>query len=131
MTWDAVFVAFFVAHLVGDFLLQTEWQATTKHRGIGDPVGRRALISHGVSYTTAFLPALIWVGTEQGAIAAVGGALLVILPHVVIDDGRLVPLWLLHVKHNQPGQIAPALQLAVDQSFHVVCLLGLALLLAV
>jgi hypothetical protein len=130
MTWSAVFVAFFVAHLVGDFLLQTEWQAMSKHRGFGDPVGRRALLAHGVSYTVAFVPALIWVGTEQGALAAIGGALLVIVPHVAIDHGRLVPIWLRRVKHN-PGIVAPALQLAVDQSFHMVCLLGLALLLAV
>jgi hypothetical protein len=130
MTWDAVFVAFFVSHLVGDFLFQTEWQATRKHRGFRDAEGRRALVSHGISYTSAFIPALIWVGTEQSAAAAIGGGLLVILPHVAIDHGSLVPIWLRRVKHN-PGVVAPSLQLAVDQSFHIVCLLGLALLLAV
>jgi hypothetical protein len=129
MTWDAVFVAFFVAHLVGDFLLQTEWQALSKHRGFTDPVGRRALLSHGISYTAAFVPALIWVGTEEGVLAAIVGALLVIAPHVAIDNGRLVPIWLRRVKHN-PGEVAPSLQLAVDQTFHMVCLLGLALILA-
>jgi hypothetical protein len=129
MTWTAVFVSFFVAHLVGDFLFQTEWQATSKHRGFSDPVGRRALLAHGVTYTAAFVPVLIWVGIEQGALAAIGGALLVIAPHVAIDHGRVVPIWLRRVKHN-PGVVAPALQLAVDQTFHMVCLLALALVLA-
>jgi hypothetical protein len=101
----------------------------SKHRGFRDPVGRRALLAHGTTYTAAFAPVLIWVGIEQGAPAAIAGALLVLAPHVAIDHGRVVPIWLRRVKHNA-GAVAPALQLAVDQTFHIVCLLGLALVLA-
>ncbi len=32
MTWSAVFVVFFVSHQFGDYLLQTEWQATQQTR---------------------------------------------------------------------------------------------------
>ena len=44
MSWPPVFAAFLVCHLTGDLLLQTEWQALTKTRGLGDPEGRRALV---------------------------------------------------------------------------------------
>ena len=65
MEWFEVFAVFLVSHLVGDYLLQTDWQAVHKHRGLGpDPVSRRALASHVATYTLAFVPALIWLGGE-------------------------------------------------------------------
>ena len=48
--------------------------------------------------------------------------MLIALPHVFIDDGRFVAVWLRQVKHSPDP--APSLRLMVDQSFHVVCLLG-------
>ena len=45
MEWFEVFAVFLVSHLVGDYLLQTDWQAVHKHRGLGpDPVSRLSLI---------------------------------------------------------------------------------------
>jgi hypothetical protein len=126
MTWPAVFAAFLVCHLTGDLLLQTEWQALTKVRGFGDPEGRRALISHVGTYTLCYVPVLIWVGVDRGVVRAVVVALLIALPHIVIDDGRFVRGWLRQVKHSPDP--APSLRLMVDQSFHVVCLLGVAVL---
>jgi hypothetical protein len=128
MTWPPVFAAFLVCHLAGDLLLQTEWQALTKVRGLGDPEGRRALIAHGATYTLPYLPVLIWVGEERGAARAVAVALIIALPHILIDDGRFVRMWLREVKHSPDP--APSLRLMVDQSFHVVCLLGAAVLAA-
>ena len=44
VSWTAVLAGFFVAHMVGDYLLQTDWQARHKTCGLGrDPVARRAL----------------------------------------------------------------------------------------
>ena len=128
MSWPPVFAAFLVCHLAGDLLLQTEWQALTKVRGLGDAEGRRALIAHAVTYTLPYLPALVWVGDERGAVRAVVVALLIALPHVAVDDGRFVRVWLRQVKHSPDP--APSLRLMVDQSFHVVCLLGVAVLAA-
>jgi hypothetical protein len=128
MTWPPVFAAFLVCHLAGDLLLQTEWQALTKVRGLGDPEGRRALMAHALTYTVPYLPVLVWIGDERNALRAVVAAALIALPHVVIDDGRLVRVWLREVKHS-PNP-APSLRLMVDQSFHVVCLLGVAVLAA-
>ncbi len=128
MTWPPVFAAFLVCHLTGDLLLQTEWQALTKVRGLGDSEGRRALISHGATYTLPYLPVLIWIGADRGAARAVLVAVLIALPHVLIDDGRFVRVWLREVKHSPDP--APSLRLMVDQSFHVVCLLAAAVLAA-
>ncbi len=45
MPWPEIFLVFLVSHLAGDFLLQTEFQATRKFGGLsGDPVARRALL---------------------------------------------------------------------------------------
>lgn len=124
MTWSAVFAAFVTCHLVGDLLLQTEWQAVTKVHGLGDPDGRRALVAHTTTYTLAFLPALVWVAADRGLGRAVVVAALVAIPHLVIDDGHLLRGWMTQVKHAP--RPSPSLSLMVDQSFHVVCLLGAA-----
>src|ERR1700742_2377064 len=126
MTWPAVLAAFLVCHLAGDLLLQTEWQALTKVRGFGDPEGRRALVAHAVTYTLPYVPVLVWIGEDRGVLRAVVVAVLIALPHVFIDDGRFVGVWLHQVKHS--ANPAPSLRLMVDQSFHVVCLLAVAVL---
>lgn len=128
MSWPPVFAAFLVCHLAGDLLLQTEWQALTKVHGFGDPEGRRALMSHVSTYTLPYLPVLIWVGEDRGLARAVLVAALIAVPHVFVDDGRFVGAWLRQVKHSPDP--APSLRLMVDQSFHVVCLLGVAVLAA-
>ena len=128
MTWPALFGVFLLSHLVGDFLLQTGWQATHKRHGLGrDPEARRALVWHGLIYTLAFVPALVWVGTDLGAAAAVGVAALVLLPHVIIDDGTLVASWVRHIKHVE-GTPSVVVRLGVDQTLHVLALAGVALL---
>jgi hypothetical protein len=126
VSWVEVFAVFVVSHAVGDFLLQTEFQAVHKRGGLGgDPVARRALASHVLTYTVAFLPALVWLAGEQGAAPALALAAGVALPHGVQDDGRLLGAYARAVKHTdpQPGM----LMLAVDQSFHLVVLFALAL----
>lgn len=128
MSWDAALLALLVSHLAGDLLLQTEWQAVNKGRGLGDPVARRALVLHVFTYTLACVPALAWIGANTSVARAVGVAAAIALPHLLIDDGRLVRAWLRDVK-RVPGA-APGLSIAVDQSFHVVCLLGAAVLAA-
>jgi hypothetical protein len=128
MKWPPLFAAFLVCHLTGDLILQTEWQAITKGRGLSDHEGRRALVAHVATYTGAYLPALIWVALDRGLLRAVLAAVLIAVPHVLIDDGRFVAAWLRKVKHAP--EPAPSLRLMVDQSFHVVLLLGVAILAA-
>jgi hypothetical protein len=128
MHWVELFAAFIVCHLVGDFLLQTDWQARNKHEGLGtDRTARRALAAHLLTYTLAFVPALIWVGNDQGVPQAFGAAALLVGPHVVQDDGRLIAAYVRRVKGIE---VTPSpLMFAVDQSFHVVALFLVALLI--
>ena len=129
MSWPEVYLALLISHLAGDFLLQTEWQAVNKRGGLRhDPVRRRALLLHGLTYTAAYVPALIWLGSEIGALGAVLCALAITLPHIVIDDGRVLFAWMSRVKHNDDPE--RWLVAAVDQTFHLVCLLPVALLAA-
>jgi hypothetical protein len=128
MSWPAALLALLVSHLVGDFLLQTEPQALDKVGGLGDPRGRRALLLHLAHYMAAFIPALVWIGVETTAVRAVLVAAVVAVPHLLIDDGRFVGLWLREVKRAPRADVG--LRIAVDQSFHVVCLLGAALIAA-
>jgi hypothetical protein len=129
VSWEAVALAFLGSHLAGDFLLQTDWQALHKIGGLGrDPVARRALGLHVLTYLVAFVPALVWLASGLGAWKTVGVAALVAVPHLVVDDRRLVEEWVRRVK--RAPVLAPEVQIAVDQSFHVLCLVGLALLVS-
>jgi hypothetical protein len=126
MAWVEIFVLFATAHLVGDYLLQTDWQAKHKRGGLGrDPVARRALAAHITTYTLAFVPVLVWLADDLG-FGVVWVTALLVLPHLVQDNGDVVEWWMSHVKgaeiHDQP-----LVALAVDQAMHVVVLLVLAL----
>jgi hypothetical protein len=127
VSWVSVLAAFLVAHMVGDYLLQTDWQARNKRGGLGnDPVARRALVTHVATYTLAFLPALIWIGVELEPVWAAVAGVLIFLPHLLIDDGRVVSLYLVRVKRADGMNIG--LAASVDQSFHVLSLFLVALL---
>jgi hypothetical protein len=129
MAWTEVFLVLIVSHLVGDFLLQTDWQAKYKYGGLSaDPVRRRALGTHLVTYLLAFLPALIWIAAEGGLARAVLAAIIVGVPHWIQDDGRLLDLYMAAVKGTADS--SPGLRVAVDQSFHVVALFLTALIIA-
>jgi hypothetical protein len=128
VTWSALFGAFVLSHLVGDFLVQTDWQAMNKQGGLGrDTAARRALATHVLTYTLAFVPALVWTATEVTPLAGVGLALLIAIPHAAVDDGRFVSGWVRRVKGVQ-GTPPNVVRLGVDQSLHVLALGAVALL---
>ena len=126
MPWTEIFAVFIVSHLVGDFVLQTDWQAQNKHGGLGpDPVRRRALASHVASYGLAFVPAFVWLATDIGGWVVLV-ALAVVVPHWIQDDARLLTLYMRSVKRSLCPE-TDFVFVAVDQSFHVVALFALAL----
>ena len=128
MTWSSALLALLISHIVGDVMLQPEWQATRKTAGLRAPDGRRALLLHVGTYTLAFVPALVWIGIETTAWRALLVAVVVAGSHLLVDDGTLVRVWIREVKlASTPSQ---ALTIAVDQCFHVVCLLGAAVVAA-
>ena len=129
MPWVEVFAVFVICHLVGDYLLQTEWQANHKRGGLGpDPTARRALLAHVSTYTLAFVPALVWLADDIGA-WVIGVAVLIFVPHFIQDDGRALRAYITRVK-GVGASANPQVFLAVDQTFHLVTLFGIALLVA-
>lgn len=127
MPWVEVFAVFVVSHVVGDYMLQTDWQALNKHGGLGrDPVKRRALLSHIANYTVAFIPAMVWLWSSLGA-GVFGIAALIAIPHLIQDDARALAWYARKVKH---ADIRANLSLAaaLDQSFHILALFLVALL---
>ena len=126
MSWPELFLVFLMCHLAGDYLVQTDWQVRNKPGGLGsDPVARRALISHLLTYTLSFVPALIWVGVEFTAWTAVACAVAISVPHLVIDDRRLLILYIRRVK-GSPNPVPDSLLAAVDQSVHLIMLWAVA-----
>ena len=126
MSWSDAFVLFAVSHLVGDFLFQTEWQAANKFGGLGrSRVSRRALFSHVGTYALAFVPALVWVAADHGA-RVVWAVLLIVLTHLIQDDGRALKAYIVSVKHSDL-EAGGLVAVATDQSFHAAFLLGAAL----
>ncbi len=121
MPWVEVFAVFFVSHHVGDYLLQTEWQAINKHGGLtGAPVKRRALVSHICTYTLAFVPAMIWLWPSLHA-GVFGVAALIAIPHLIQDDGRLLAAYARRVKKTDIN-VNVVLGVLLDQAFHFVAL---------
>jgi hypothetical protein len=128
VSWVNAFAGFLVAHMVGDYLFQTDWQARHKRGGLtGDKVAFRALVAHVTTYTIAFIPALIWIGSETEWGVAVISGVLIFIPHLIVDDGRVVRVYLARVKHVEGFDVGVAS--SVDQSFHVLSLWLVALLL--
>ena len=130
MSWVSVFASFLVGHMVGDYLLQTDWQARHKRGGLtGDAVARRALLTHVTTYTLAFIPVLIWIADNTDAATAVVSAVLIFIPHLIVDDGRLVRFYLARVKRADGFDLG--LAASVDQSFHVLSLCLVAIVVGV
>lgn len=127
MHWTEVFVVFVVSHMVGDFVLQTNWQAVNKHGGLqrGNALGRSALLQHCTTYTLAFAPCFVWLSGKLSwnVLLVVAG---VFVPHVLQDDGRVLADYMRSVKKADPASL-PVVALALDQSIHAVVLLLLAL----
>jgi Protein of unknown function (DUF3307) len=130
VSWVDAFAAFLVSHMVGDYLFQTDWQARHKRGGLGgDPVARRALFTHVTTYTLAFVPGLIWIGANTSAAVAIVSGILIFLPHLIIDDGRIVRFYLARVKRVDGFNVGLAAN--VDQSLHVLSLCLVAILVGV
>jgi hypothetical protein len=128
VSWVEIFAVFVVSHALGDYLLQTDWQATHKRGGLGrDRDARMALLSHVAVYTLSFLPAGIWL-TDNG-LNGFGLVLLgigIFVPHAIQDDGRLLSSYIRKVK-GSGAESAREIFTAVDQSFHLVALFATAL----
>jgi Protein of unknown function (DUF3307) len=127
MPWVEVFAVFVVSHAVGDFLLQTDWQARNKHGGLtGSRTQSLALLSHVTTYTLAFVPCFIWLWSSLHAWVFVL-AVAIFIPHYIQDDGRVLDAYARTVK-KADIKTNQSLGLALDQAFHLLALFVTALI---
>ena len=111
-----------VTHLVGDWLLQTEWMATEKHHN------RRALLAHVAVYHALMLVALGYrFGFTNGTVYAVVAGLA--LSHTVLDRGWPVLRIMRVLRISVTRAPEKWLVVAVDQTLHILLLAAAALVL--
>src|SRR3990167_754741 len=89
-----LFVLFYIAHKIGDYWVQTDWQAQNKAKRFD------ALLAHGVTYGLTFVPFM--------AIAAAGGVIAwwvvatfpiaITVPHMWFDTRKPLDWYWVHVK---------------------------------
>jgi hypothetical protein len=126
VAWVEIFAVLVVSHAVGDYLLQTDWQAMNKRGGLsGDSVAQRALVSHVVSYSAAFVPAAVWLSEDLGPVGVAAFLAAIFFPHLIQDDGRLLGHYVRRVK-GAGAASNQTLVTSVDQSLHLVILFATA-----
>jgi hypothetical protein len=126
-TWTSRFADLLASHALGDYVLQTDWQARQKRDGLGgDKIARRALGIHVACYTVACSGAIVGISRSRGPVKAALSAGAIAIPHALVDDGRLLAAWMLHTKGLELEDAPPGLVMALDQSAHLLCLWALA-----
>lgn len=116
-----VFEWLFIAHLAGDYLFQTEFQAAHKASG---RFFNKALFSHCATYTLCFVPAFFVLSLNSWWLV------LVFASHLFLDRRWPVILWRKCVKRESEEHIAHTfgLTIAIDQVFHILILALIAVL---
>ena len=110
----SLFDKLLVAHLIGDWLLQTEWQALNKARNY------RALFSHVAVYSTVMLGATLLAGFELQDFRVYLVVALFALSHAFIDLGWPVVSFMKTFRLIVEREPLRWLTMAVDQIFHIV-----------
>ncbi|MGG1629619.1 DUF3307 domain-containing protein [Rossellomorea sp. NRS-1567] len=116
----ALFLTLYIGHKIGDYLLQTDNQATKKH---GDWM---ALLQHCLVYTLV-LTLLPYFILGYFSITAI---LIIFITHVVIDKGEFLKWWAQSVKGiKKPDD--PNVKQAIfelDQAFHYIVIFVISIL---
>lgn len=109
---------FVVAHFVGDYLIQTEYEALNKAQG---RFWNRALVVHCLKYTACFVPILLAYQVSMGWLMPI------LVTHLVFDRRWIIVLWRRHINRNSEQGIAQTFWLTVmiDQIFHMLVIVGI------
>lgn len=107
-----LFFGMIFAHMVADWMLQTEYQATGKVKGRFFNV---ASVSHGMTHVVCYAVALWWNNAPLVWVVPV------FVSHVFIDRRWPVVWWIIHVQRTQPSTVKALwwLVIAVDQVLHL------------
>lgn len=105
-----------VLHLVGDWLLQTDWMATKK--------GKRwePLAAHVAVWTACFVPAAVWLFNPLWLVWLAG-------THLLLDGTGFVRWWMTTIKRIPEGDLRGSawwLGVVVDQVLHLLTLVPVA-----
>ena len=102
-----------ITHLVGDYVLQSDWEANTKTKCSGE--GWAAALAHAGTYTACFLP----LTRNWKALSIIGGT------HLLLDHFRPLPK-VMDVKNSlasPPGYVSGEfpfwLHIVVDNTVHL------------
>jgi len=100
-----------IAHLIGDYLFQTNWMAANKVKEWPP------LIFHSFIYTS-----IIWIISILGFQGlSFKACIFIFVCHIVLDQRQLVKLWsdkIMGLKDGEPSW----LRTMVDQTFHLIVL---------
>jgi len=109
------FIYLFLSHLIGDWLIQTEFQALNKAKG---RFFNRALTTHCLGYTLCFVPAFALAHIAWPWLA------LIFWSHLFLDRRWPVIWWIRVMKRTSEETIKNLfwLVIAVDQVFHILIL---------
>jgi hypothetical protein len=107
-----LFSELLLGHLLGDWLLQSDWMALGKRRGLFTWPG----VTHFTLYTVSILGTLWFFGSGPGSLLMWGVVgLIIFLTHWLVDSTNLVQGWM-----RLAGQRDQALvRLMVDQTLHL------------
>lgn len=104
-----------IGHLVGDWLLQNDWMAQGKKRGLITTPG----LVHYTIYTAVVVTFLLLSPqdpTSLGIYLLIGG--FVFLTHWLIDATKIVEVWIRTLKQSNIS----IMRIMVDQTFHILVL---------
>ncbi len=111
----SLFELLIIAHLLGDYLFQTEYEALNKAQG---SFFNRPLWQHVATYTACFVPLCIWVHLPWLSLVAIAGS------HAFFDRRWPIIWWRKNIMGNSPESITEQfwLTIMVDQIFHILVL---------
>ncbi len=104
-----------IGHLVGDWMLQTDWMAREKQNGMAT----RALLVHCLIYTGTLMAFLALAATRHAlAPPYLTVGLTILLSHWFIDGARLAARWSQLLRQTKQEFV----RIMVDQTLHLLVL---------
>ena len=106
-----IFIYLLIAHLIGDWLIQTKWMAEEKSKKLAP------LLAHVFTYHIFVFAALYLAGISLNANLL--ATVFLAATHALLDNRRFEFWWLKSVKKVEEKDVPIWLLLGVDQSFHL------------